>query len=232
MKKEKNIQEIIKKYIDGEISKEDLQNAIPYFKNTGCKQPIKNLLKEYWIEDIYKVPPKYQKKNFSHILENIHQIIEPELKYISKKETRKLFINISRIAAALIIGIFIGILSNTLEEKKPVYYTSITPKGSISQMVLPDSTIVYLNSDTELKYTYNNSRKKREVFLNGEAWFQVNENKKKPFVVNTAFYKVIVTGTEFNIKAYEEENEIVTTLESGAIVIPSTGKFRMRNFSK
>ncbi len=165
MEKEKNIQEIIKKYIDGEISREDLQNAISYFKNTGCEQSIKNLLKEYWIEDIYKVPPKYQKKNFSRILENIHQIIEPELKDISKKKTRKLFINISRIAAVLIIGIFIGILINTLEEKKPVYFTSVTPKGSISQMVLPDSTIVYLNSDTELKYTFNNSRKEEKFFL-------------------------------------------------------------------
>ncbi len=56
----------------------------------------------------------------------------------------------------------------------------------------------------------------------------MNENKKKPFVVNTAYYNVIVTGTEFNIKAYEEENEIVTTLESGAIVIPSTDKFSMQ----
>ena len=59
------------------------------------------------------------------------------------------------------------------------------------------------------------------MFLDGEAWFQVNENRKKPFVVHTAFYDIVVTGTEFNVKAYRDEKESVTTLEQGSVLVCS-----------
>ncbi len=52
-------------------------------------------------------------------------------------------------------------------------------------------------------------------------------NKKRPLVVHTSCYAVIVTGTEFNVKAYKDDKEIINTLESGFVIIPSTDQFRM-----
>jgi ferric-dicitrate binding protein FerR (iron transport regulator) len=49
----------------------------------------------------------------------------------------------------------------------------------------------------------------------------VNENRKKPFVVHTAYYDIVVTGTEFNVKAYRDEKESVTTLEQGSVLVRS-----------
>jgi transmembrane sensor len=58
--------------------------------------------------------------------------------------------------------------------------------------------------------------------LDGEAWFDVTKNEKKPFVVHTPFYDVKVLGTQFNVKAYKTDTEIVTTLEEGSVQITSS----------
>ena len=229
MNSEENIPVIIKKYLQGISSRDELFKAISYFKHPGLSHAIENLLNVTWEKDQFSIPDEYESKNISTILNLSHEKIEPELREIRRRKARQLFIQVSRIAALLVIGIFMGILVNNFTREDPIVYRSMTPKGSISQMILPDSTMVYLNSDTELRFSYNPSKRRREVFLDGEAWFQVSENKKNPFVVSTNFYDVVVTGTEFNVKAYKEEKEIVTTLVSGSVVIPSTEKFSMKS---
>lgn len=143
--------------------------------------------------------------------------------------------NLLKAAAILVVGLFIGILAQSLQKTEPVFYTAIAPKGSISQMILPDSTMVYLNAGSELKYTEENqkniiSRKGgiRKVFLAGEAWFDVSKNEKKPFVVHTPFYNVEVMGTQFNVKAYPDDNEVATTLEKGKVKITSSEKYTLQ----
>jgi ferric-dicitrate binding protein FerR (iron transport regulator) len=96
-------------------------------------------------------------------------------------------------------------------------------------MILPDNTMIYLNAGSEIRYSINGKNGIREVFLTGEAWFQVTKNNKKPFVVHTPYYHINVTGTEFNVKAYTEDNEITTTLETGAVLITSAENFKIQN---
>jgi len=133
-----------------------------------------------------------------------------------------------KVAAALVLGVIIGsLVFNKPEKTEPVFYTSMAPKGSVSQMILPDSTFICLNSGSTLKYTINGARGNREVYLDGEAWFQVQKSADKPFIVHTGFYDVQVTGTEFNVKAYAEEAEVVTTLEKGSVVVNS-GNIRLK----
>jgi len=121
----------------------------------------------------------------------------------------------------------IGFSVQYFKKAEPVYFTSIAPKGSVSQMVLPDNSIVYLNAGSQLKYTVEGLTRKREVFIDGEAWFDVTKNEKKPFVVHTPFYDVNVLGTQFNVKAYKTDAEIVTTLEEGSVQIASSENFKM-----
>ena len=152
---------------------------------------------------------------------------------IEKKDnrTKTRHINIYlKIVAALIIGLFIGFYVNSLKttDSTPVYYAAHSPRGSISEMLLPDGSVIYLNSDSKIEYNIEgNKRGIREVFLTGEAWFDVAKDKKKPFVVHTPVYDVKVTGTQFNVKSYETDKEITTTLEEGRVVIHSTDKFKL-----
>ena len=136
---------------------------------------------------------------------------------------------IFKLAAAIIVGFLIGILVDRFGNStpEPVYYVAHAPKGSVSEIILPDGSAIFLNADSKVKYSIDGKDGIREVFLEGEAWFDVEKNNEKHFLVHTSFYDVNVTGTKFNIKAYGTDNELATTLEEGQIIIQSTDNFKL-----
>ncbi len=102
---------------------------------------------------------------------------------------------------------------------KPVMNTLRIPRGGEYQLVLPDGTKVWLNSDTELKYSVPFEGNVRKVVLSGEAYFDVMPDKNRPFIVETVDQSVEVLGTEFNVSAYNEDLNIVTTLVEGKVKV-------------
>lgn len=98
------------------------------------------------------------------------------------------------------------------------------PWGGTYSLVLADGTIVYLNSGSSLVFPFHFSGGERRVAINGEAYFKVNRDKKRPFIVSVGEMEVKVLGTSFNVKAYEEDLGIYTTLEEGCVTILHEGK--------
>jgi transmembrane sensor len=93
-------------------------------------------------------------------------------------------------------------------------------KGKKSIIYLPDGTKVWLNAESRI--TYPSAFKdldERKVSLEGEAFFDVTENKEKPFIVATSKLQLKVLGTAFNVKSYSNENTIETTLLRGKVMI-------------
>ncbi len=228
MKKEKNISEILKKYYRGECNISELNEAISILKDPSLNKEIEPEFLKIWNSDNGQLPGKVSQKELQEILDTIHHQVYLKKKAREISKTKRIFINISKIAAVLIIGALIGIFSTRLSKPDPVYYTSFSPNGSVSQMVLPDNTVVYLNSGSELKYQLN-QKNKREVYLEGEAWFDVEKDKTKEFIVHTDYYDVIVMGTQFNVKAYAEDKLVTTTLEEGMVRITSSEKLKINN---
>ena len=99
------------------------------------------------------------------------------------------------------------------------YNTLIIPRGGEYQLSLADGTKIWLSSESGIKYPVRFSEKKREVYLEGEAYFEVAENRDLPFIVNTSKIAVNVGGTSFNVRAYGDENQITTTLVTGKVMI-------------
>ena len=95
------------------------------------------------------------------------------------------------------------------------------PFGARTFVTLADGSSVWLNAGSKLKYPVNFDQNTREVILEGEAYFNVTKNKSRQFVVSTSHLKIRVYGTEFDVKAYPEENTIQTTLVKGAITLES-----------
>ena len=93
------------------------------------------------------------------------------------------------------------------------------PYGSKSTIELPDSTKVILNSGSIFEYPDHFGVSDRTVYLNGEAYFDVSHNKKKPFYVKTSDAVIKVLGTQFNVRSYPGENIMETTLVSGSVEI-------------
>ena len=91
------------------------------------------------------------------------------------------------------------------------------PKGSEFKIVLGDGTQVWMNAQTKLSYPESFQGERREVFLAGEAYFEVAYDVEKPFVVKTADMGITVLGTSFNVKAYPEDEYVITTLVTGSV---------------
>lgn len=226
---ENNISNTIHKYILGTSNKEELEKAMSILEDPYHNLELRPTLHDLWFSGETEHIAIPEADNFSGMLNEIHHKINLERKTQKKSKAKRLFLNVLKIAAVLLIGAVIANFVQNYKKTEPVYYTSIAPKGSVSQMVLPDNTMVYLNSGSEIKYSIDGDGGQREVFLKGEAWFQVTKNEEKPFVVHTPYYCVNVLGTEFNVKAYSDDNEITTTLEEGLIQISSTEKFKIQN---
>lgn len=100
---------------------------------------------------------------------------------------------------------------------KITYHTLTVPKGCEFSLTLSDGSRVWLNAGSKLKYPEVFAGDHREVYLEGEAYFEVARNEQASFSVYTRDMNLQVLGTSFNIKAYPDETETVTTLLSGSI---------------
>lgn len=109
-------------------------------------------------------------------------------------------------------------------DQRPVQYTLETPRGGQYNLTLTDGTKVWLNAASELQYPSIFTGNTREVTLTGEAYFEVNDNPAKPFIVRTSRQRIRVLGTQFNVQAYGDEKTAVTTLVRGKVAIRSEQK--------
>lgn len=167
-----------------------------------------------------------------------------------KKRTLRRYLNIIAAAAVLIMVFLAGItfsdrIINTT--KSVSYSTIIAPKGNKTQVVLPDSSKVWLNSGAQLWYPSNYSASNREVWFRGECFFQVEKDSRHPMLVHGSKLQVKVFGTSFNmkedgtgdltdvtllngkIKVFNRQNEEITELLPGQELLfnKGVGKVRM-----
>ena len=131
-----------------------------------------------------------------------------------------------KIAAVLIIPLVLGNLlyfllhaSNNPAHQEPVYNELFAAFGTRSALKLSDGTSVWLNSGSSIRYPDKFIGNNRTVFLNGEAYFEVESNPEKPFIVETSSLKVKATGTKFNVSGYSSVNEKEVTLVSGKVEV-------------
>lgn len=113
--------------------------------------------------------------------------------------------------------------STALANSNTAYNTIETPKGGQYQVLLPDGTKVWLNASSSLRYPVPFSVKERSVVLTGEAYFEVEKDKNRPFRVLSKTQVVEVLGTHFNVNAYADEQAVKTTLLEGAVKVQSLG---------
>lgn len=97
------------------------------------------------------------------------------------------------------------------------------PYGSVSILTLPDGTKLWVNSGSKLTYNSDYGIKNRDIYLTGEAYFDVAKNRKLPFVVHALNVKIKAIGTSFNVKAYPDEKKVETTLIRGLVEIEKSG---------
>ncbi|MGM0376753.1 MAG: FecR family protein [Bacteroidota bacterium] len=145
-----------------------------------------------------------------------------------ENNTNSIFTVLTRIAAVLAIPLLaftIWTLFIQENKKKPVemaqnkitWQEIQSPMGMRSYVVLPDGSNLWLNAGSEVKYSIPFTRENREVGLAGEAFFDVAQNEQSPFVVKTGDAEVEALGTQFNVNAYPETEQIQVALKEGKV---------------
>jgi len=127
-------------------------------------------------------------------------------------------------------------VDNDLTEQRGMNMLS-TDRGETYRVRLPDGSLVWLNAASSLTYPASfTGLKSRKVKMSGEAYFEIQKDEAKPFIVETNGQDVTVLGTHFNIKAYKDEPDVITTLQEGSVRVDfeaaawnSKGKIRYKD---
>lgn len=138
-----------------------------------------------------------------------------------KTKPRKLLLTLSRIAAIVVLTLALNyVYQNYLAGTGDAITQSITvPAGQRVSLRLPDGTNVWLNARTTLTYPANFHRKRRVLELDGEAYFEVAPDARRPFIVQSKTGKVEALGTSFNMEAYSVSDEFEVTLMEGKVKV-------------
>ena len=130
-----------------------------------------------------------------------------------------------KIAAVFVITVACGTYFYKSEIRKigEAMNTIKVPAGQRANLTLPDGTNVWLNARSEMRYPAVFKGNKREITLDGEAYFEVTHNEDKPFVVQTNKCNVEVLGTKFNVEAYSDSEDFCTSLMEGSVRVSDKG---------
>jgi len=152
---------------------------------------------------------------FINVIRRIHR----------KGRKSRSFIIITRIAAVFALPLLAFSLWSLLymDKTADLAKSAITwqeiqsPSGMRSHLILPDSTDLWLNAGSKIRYGVPFIRENREIELTGEAYLRVSKNEKAPFIVKSENIDIQVLGTEFNVSAYPEEKKVKVSLKEGRL---------------
>jgi transmembrane sensor len=165
-------------------------------------------------------------KAFQKVCLKIFETDSENMALSKSKKKGYFYISWAKWAAVIFLSVCTGAFLNYLYNQSHSDTTDrITqneinvPLGSKSKIILPDRTEVWLNAGSKLTYTMSYGKKLREVNLEGEGYFKVAKMSDKPFIVHTLNANIKALGTEFNVKAYPDENAVETILVKGSVVV-------------
>ncbi|HEY3388840.1 MAG TPA: FecR domain-containing protein [Prolixibacteraceae bacterium] len=140
--------------------------------------------------------------------------------------TNQLFIwRIAAVAAMLVSVLLTGLFAyKNYKTENNQLVTIQSPRGEKSKVILSDSTVVWLNSESQLTWSKDFEGNTRIVTLSGEGYFDVKKDPNRPFIVRTPNADVKVFGTRFNVCSYPDEQLTEATLEEGKIGVYIAGK--------
>lgn len=143
---------------------------------------------------------------------------------IRRKSKARFYLSWGKYAAMLALIILFSINIYMLQQWNSTSGMNVieVPKGEMATLTLSDGTKVWLNADTKFSYPSHFMAKNREVIIEGEGYFDVSPNKRRPFIVKGDMFNVNVLGTKFNIKAHKDEDAEIS-LKSGKIEVNRTG---------
>ncbi len=231
VKETKRITELLDEYYHNRVRMEKIREVILQLGNKKDLEEVESVMKKHWREE--KRTGLLGEKEYEMLLDGIHHRINRLEEEKSGKATVRMARFLMKAAAVLFLPLFITtffLLNNRTGKKVPtsIAYNEIyTPLAARTRFLLPDSTVVWLNAGSSLRFPLVFTGKTREVYLRGEGYFDVAKNHRKPFVIHTKRLDVTALGTSLDVMAYANDRTVRTTLIEGKVKVEkkSTGTY-------
>lgn len=205
--------DLLYRYFNGQVTPEELHQVRQWQEESEENEKL--LRRERKLFNAMILVGSPEREEDEQVTERVH-----EARSFSWK-------SLGRIAAGIVLVLGLaGILffANRNTANQLAFQTIHVPSGQRVDIVLPDSTHVWLNANTTMTYPLAFMEDRREVIIDGEAYFEVKHNAKCPFTVHTAQMDVTDLGTKFNVEAYSDKGYTETSLMEGKVEIGVGGK--------
>ncbi len=226
---------VLKRYFEGKLNKHEKEIVEEHLKSIDEQSDTEEILPEKQLDESDE---RIRRQVFLRLNLKDPEKEERKPSFISVKLLRFAFIPLFKKYAG-IAAVFIAVIATSyfvLNEShfgKKEQVASLqnkmmlvqTGESEMKKLTLPDGTILYVNAGSRIDYIKNQfNKEKREMWLVGEAFFDVAKNPKKPFIIHTGNIQTVVRGTSFNIKAYGELNENVVSVRTGRVEVKAADK--------
>lgn len=201
--------EQLKKYIAGDSSQSEKEEV------------------QLWLEADEKNRKEFRSLRTLYDI-TVGHLPDPDIHAVSqKKRPKRLILEMLKIAAAILITFsstyyfLMPAQKEKVDMEQAIMQSLFVPAGQRAELMLADGTKVWLNGLTTFTFPNKFTETSREVFLDGEAYFDVHHDATKMFTVNTEMHDIHVLGTEFNVSAYSIAKQFETSLLRGSVEIVS-----------
>ena len=228
--------ELITRKLSGEATAEELKEVENMLSVEPEAASRSKLIEQYWNQH-ENANQFFVEEAFEKIVNRL-EVPEPvpvvEMHTSGKRSIKRIL----QVAAGAAVVILIAGLfhfkkwddrNSKLTAEQPVLIKQESPKGIKRALTLADGTKIWLNADSKIRYPGEFTGTTREVYLNGEAFFDVAKNASMPFIIHLSNGTVRVLGTSFNVRAYDNEKIIETSVASGSVAfIPKYEKSKKK----
>ncbi|MGN0213540.1 MAG: FecR family protein [Muribaculaceae bacterium] len=220
--KNDGINEIIIRYLDHTATPDEENILLDWLQQSAQNSDEFSQIRDLWL--LSKTVSENDEET-EEALRNLRLRIasRPKKAFFSPKVLwlTKVAASIVLLLATAITAFFAG--KSASEPNTVIQNKLLTADGSRGRFVLPDSTVVWLNSNTVLQYPEEFTASAREVILEGQAYFEVSKNKEKPFRVHAGKMDVEVLGTHFQVANYDHKSAVEAVLVEGSVRVAGCG---------
>jgi ferric-dicitrate binding protein FerR (iron transport regulator) len=205
-----DIECLVRKFVANQASEGEIELLQEYFKTPVGLESLSEVIDEH-AADFDDAPLSISGND---------PMLPWQLREKRNKKSLPFSSSVMRAIAASFIGLALVAGAYLFVADRNAVTVYQTRSGEKTTVTLPDKTVVTLNGNTSLSYRGNWSKADvRSVELSGEAYFSVTSDPQKPFVVSTSDISIRVLGTTFNVKSYDEDEAVETTLVEGKVMI-------------
>jgi len=216
---EERIKYLFRQYVENTCTREELEEFFAFAQEAKNDEQLRDLIKKVYETIRENSSLTYVDETGNLVLTKPEWLIQP---VSQKKSLRKRLMIAVAIAGCIVVAGAAWFANRSFKNKKEIPASvslkkKITERSEYKYLLLPDSTQVWLNAVSSLEFPDHFEENKREVFLSGEAYFDVKHAEKTPFIIHTGNISTTVLGTAFNIKAYPDRKTIIVAVSRGKV---------------